>query len=249
MAGRHRRRRDPRKTIKAVLSASAVTAMGLTLTDSVSDEARTEITDTFPAIPSVPSLEQATAEMQIGKVIADGFPKSLPTPTPPPTQTPTTTQIPTPTIKPKPTTTKPKPSVAPTTKPSTTRPVPTPTPAPVIALCKTLGIGLKGIAITSSCEIAKYVGLPLSALGGYRASAIDPAGHPSGKAVDFMVYSNNAQGDRILQYVFKNWNRLGVSYVIWEQRYYSGPYVSGSLMPNRGSITANHWDHVHINFK
>jgi hypothetical protein len=247
MAGRHRRRRDPRKTIKAVLSASAATAMGLTLTDSVSQEARTEITDTFPAIPTVLPTHEATADMQIGKVIADGFPKTLPSPTPPPTQT--TSTIP-PTTTPT-TPTQRKPSVAPKTQPSTTRPVPTPptTPAPVIALCKTLGIGLKGVAITSSCEIAKSVGLPLSALGGYRPSAIDPAGHPSGKAVDFTVYSNNAQGDRILQYAFKNWKRLGVLYVIWEQKYYSGPYVTGSLMENRGSITANHWDHVHISFK
>lgn len=240
MAGRHRRSRDPRKTIKAVLSASAITAMGLTLTDSVSPETRTEVTDTFPAMPRV-----TNAEMQIGKVIADGFPKTLPTPTPPPTQTPTTT----PTTRTPTTSTQRKPPVVPKTQPSTTRPVPAPPPPSVIALCKTLGIGLKGIAITSSCEIAKAVGLPLTSLLGYRASAVDSAGHPSGKAVDFMVYSNNAKGDQVLQYAFKNWNRLGISYIIWEQRYYSGPNVKGSLMPNRGSITANHWDHVHINFR
>ncbi|MCV7097646.1 hypothetical protein H7H99_21600, partial [Mycobacterium kubicae] len=39
---------------------------------------------------------------------------------------------------------------------------------------------------------------------------------------------------------------LGVTYVIWQQRYNDGN--GWSTMENRGSPTANHMDHVHVSF-
>ena len=36
-----------------------------------------------------------------------------------------------------------------------------------------------------------------------------------------------------------------MQYVIWEQRYWE-PGSSWELMEDRGSITANHYDHVHV---
>ncbi|GAA0977068.1 hypothetical protein GCM10009555_037700 [Acrocarpospora macrocephala] len=76
--------------------------------------------------------------------------------------------------------------------------------------------------------------------------------HPLGRACDFMMSSggamptaaNAALGDKIADWALKNRTKLGVKYVIWKQRINHG---SGwRLMGNRGGITANHYDHVHI---
>ena len=86
-------------------------------------------------------------------------------------------------------------------------------------------------------------------LGGTRASAADPGGHPSGLAVDYMVMANGALGDAIVAYHVAHWNELGVEYVIWKQRMISSPGGPWKAMENRGSATANHMDHVHVNYR
>ena len=86
----------------------------------------------------------------------------------------------------------------------------------------------------------------ITSMGGTRRSAVDMAGHPSGNAIDFMV-PNNAVGDHVFNVARSQWHQLGIKYIIWEQRYYSSPTGGGSAMADRGSPTANHWDHVHIN--
>ena len=86
-------------------------------------------------------------------------------------------------------------------------------------------------------------------LGGTRASAADPGGHPSGLAVDYMVMSDAALGDAIAQYHIAHWDELGVEYIIWQQRILQSPGGSWSGMENRGSATANHMDHVHVNYR
>ncbi|MET7466803.1 hypothetical protein [Nonomuraea sp. NPDC005501] len=76
--------------------------------------------------------------------------------------------------------------------------------------------------------------------------------HPLGRACDFMMSSggtmpsaaNQALGDRLAAWALANKAKLGVKYVIWRQRINQG---SGwSAMSDRGSITENHFDHVHI---
>ena len=80
-------------------------------------------------------------------------------------------------------------------------------------------------------------------------------GHNSGMAVDFMVYSDSAKGDQLAEYLTKHMDELGVYYVIWKQRFYMpqqniyGPANTWNIMPNRGGVTANHYDHVHVSFK
>ena len=80
-------------------------------------------------------------------------------------------------------------------------------------------------------------------------------GHNSGMAVDFMVPVNSAQGDQLAEYLTKHMDELGVYYIIWKQRFYMpqqniyGPANTWNLMPNRGGVTANHYDHVHVSFK
>ncbi|WNV73618.1 hypothetical protein [Geodermatophilus sp. DSM 44513] len=86
-------------------------------------------------------------------------------------------------------------------------------------------------------------------LGGTRASAADPGGHPSGLALDYMVGSNSALGDAIVAYHVAHWEELGVDYLIWEQRMLSSPSGSWKAMADRGSATANHMDHPHVNYR
>ena len=70
--------------------------------------------------------------------------------------------------------------------------------------------------------------------------------HPRGRAVDIMI--SGAVGWEIAEFVRANYAALGVSYVIYAQKIWSversGEGWRG--MPNRGSATANHYDHVHV---
>ena len=86
-------------------------------------------------------------------------------------------------------------------------------------------------------------------IGGTRPSAADPGGHPSGLALDYMVGSDSALGDAIVAYHIANWGALGVEYIIWQQRYLDSPNGSWRQMENRGSATANHMDHPHVNYR
>lgn len=83
----------------------------------------------------------------------------------------------------------------------------------------------------------------------------DPQDHGSGRACDFMEStggklpsaSAKAHGDQVAQYVIDNASRLGIKYVIWRQRIYDMRGSGGwRQMEDRGSITANHFDHVHV---
>ena len=77
---------------------------------------------------------------------------------------------------------------------------------------------------------------------GGRAGTSD---HPSGLAADFMV--DRATGDSLAACAVQNREALGISYVIWEQQINFG---SGwEAMEDRGGVTANHFDHVHVSFE
>ncbi|WP_028646840.1 hypothetical protein [Nocardiopsis sp. CNT312] len=99
-------------------------------------------------------------------------------------------------------------------------------------------------------EIIRVHGAPYP-VGCWRNTADD---HGDGRACDFMMSSggawpsdaNNALGDQIAQYAIDNASRLGVDYVIWKQRIWQQTNPSWVFMNDRGSTTANHYDHVHI---
>ncbi len=76
-----------------------------------------------------------------------------------------------------------------------------------------------------------------------------PGGHPSGNALDYMVLTDEALGDAIVQYHRDHWAELGVEYLIWQQRMLSSPGGSWVMMEDRGGTTANHYDHVHVNYR
>ncbi|HEY5934520.1 MAG TPA: hypothetical protein VIU61_07795 [Kofleriaceae bacterium] len=58
---------------------------------------------------------------------------------------------------------------------------------------------------------------------------------------------NNALGDTLAEYVLSNQVEHGITYVIWRQRYNDGR--GWDPMEDRGSITQNHYDHVHVSFE
>ena len=94
--------------------------------------------------------------------------------------------------------------------------------------------------------------LGLTDIGGYRPG--DPEDHGKGLAVDVMVPESSEIGDRVAQYAIDHMQENGISYIIWKQRFYApvnniyGPANTWNEMPDRGSVTENHYDHVHVSF-
>ncbi|MBB3043901.1 mucin-2 protein [Nocardioides soli] len=70
--------------------------------------------------------------------------------------------------------------------------------------------------------------------------------HSQGLAVDIMVSGD--RGWQVANFVRENFGALGVNYVIYSQRIWSVERSGEGwrAMSNRGSATANHYDHVHV---
>lgn len=99
-------------------------------------------------------------------------------------------------------------------------------------------------------EVANLFGI--TEFSGYREG--DTQDHGKGLAIDFMVPVSSTLGDQVAEYATSNMTNKGISYVIWKQRFYSpypsiyGPAYTWNPMPDRGSVTENHYDHVHVSF-
>ena len=71
--------------------------------------------------------------------------------------------------------------------------------------------------------------------------------HASGRAIDIMT-SDSSTGDQIAEFLQAHASELGLYDVIWQQRIWT-PERAGEgwrSMSDRGSSTANHYDHVHV---
>jgi hypothetical protein len=70
--------------------------------------------------------------------------------------------------------------------------------------------------------------------------------HASGKALDIMT--SGARGAEIAAWLQANYSKLGIVEVIYQQRIWTSQRASDGwrAMPDRGSATANHFDHVHV---
>ncbi|MGY1802311.1 hypothetical protein ACI78T_03415 [Blastococcus sp. SYSU D00922] len=120
--------------------------------------------------------------------------------------------------------------------------------ASVIAKINNSAGPIKAVAQNAANAVVSNVpGAAGMTIGGTRASAADPGGHPSGLALDYMC--SPSLGDAIAQYHIAHWDELGVEYIIWQQRMLSSPGGSWKPMEDRGSATANHYDHVHVNYR
>ncbi|MGY1904068.1 LysM peptidoglycan-binding domain-containing protein [Modestobacter sp. SYSU DS0904] len=139
-------------------------------------------------------------------------------------------------------------------------PAPVPAPAPVQALIaapqsavaritNTAGPVQPHVASAADAVVSNVPGAGGVTIGGTRPGAADMNGHPAGLALDFMVMSDAALGDAVVQYHVANWDELGVKYIIWQQRMLTSPTGSWSPMGDRGSVTANHFDHPHVSYQ
>jgi len=103
--------------------------------------------------------------------------------------------------------------------------------------CGSIGLTSNAARLCSAVQSA----YGLSSIGGYRPNAGE---HSTGQAVDFMI-SGRGQGDAIAAFVQSHAGQFNVEYVIWRQRYWV-PGAGWDPMSDRGSATANHYDHVHV---
>ena len=117
-----------------------------------------------------------------------------------------------------------------------------------IAAAKFENAGLKPQTAAFKEEIANLFGI--TSFSGYRPG--DSGDHGKGLAIDFMVPESSELGDKIVEYAIQNMASRGISYIIWKQRFYApfdskyGPANTWNPMPDRGSVTENHYDHVHV---
>lgn len=85
----------------------------------------------------------------------------------------------------------------------------------------------------------------VTSYGGLRPG--DDGEHGTGQALDIMI-SDSATGDAVAEFVQDNYHALGVSEIIWSQQIWTVERASEGWrwMEDRGSDTANHYDHVHV---
>ena len=117
-----------------------------------------------------------------------------------------------------------------------------------LAIAKSENAGLQPQTAAFKEEIANLFGI--TSFSGYRPG--DSGDHGKGLAIDFMVPESSELGDKIAEYAIQNMASRGISYIIWKQRFYApfdskyGPANTWNPMPDRGSVTENHYDHVHV---
>ncbi len=117
-----------------------------------------------------------------------------------------------------------------------------------LAVAKSENAGLQPQTAAFKEEIANLFGI--TSFSGYRPG--DSGDHGKGLAIDFMVPESSELGDKIAEYAIQNMASRGISYLIWKQRFYApfdskyGPANTWNPMPDRGSVTENHYDHVHV---
>ena len=117
-----------------------------------------------------------------------------------------------------------------------------------LAVAKSENAGLQPQTAAFKEEIANLFGI--TSFSGYRPG--DSGDHGKGLAIDFMVPEGSKLGDKIAEYAIQNMASRGISYIIWKQRFYApfdskyGPANTWNPMPDRGSVTENHYDHVHV---
>lgn len=88
---------------------------------------------------------------------------------------------------------------------------------------------------------ARFPGL---VYGGLRPG--DSGEHGSGQALDIMV--SGSRGDEVAAYLQDHAADLGIDNLIWKQRiwFVGTSHSAWDGMSDRGSVTANHFDHVHV---
>jgi hypothetical protein len=111
--------------------------------------------------------------------------------------------------------------------------------------------GLTARLVKARDEVDSRFG-PFPVIGCLRPG--DPQDHGTGRACDFMESTAGrmptadrvAHGTQVAAWLIANASRLGVKYIIWRQRIYDMRSPGWRGMSDRGGITQNHFDHVHL---
>jgi len=147
--------------------------------------------------------------------------------------------------------TKPKPEPEPEPKPEPAEEETSEAPAPAetglsTSVCPD-GSSVESGLVSNAVSVYRSVcsSFPsVNSYGGVRPG--DSGEHGSGQALDIMI-SGDA-GWEVAEYVRANAGELGVSYIIYSQKIWSTDRAGEGwrYMEDRGSTTANHYDHVHV---
>lgn len=83
----------------------------------------------------------------------------------------------------------------------------------------------------------------ITSYGYWRSGATD---HSTGRAVDIMISGDT--GWAVAEFIRANYTAFDINYIIYSQRIWSVDRSSEGWRPmeDRGSVTANHYDHVHV---
>ena len=108
------------------------------------------------------------------------------------------------------------------------------------------GSAVESGLVAHTVEVYRAVCAAFPAVTSWGGRSGDGGDHGSGRALDIMC--TGSLGDAIAAYVRAHASELGVSYVIWSQHIWSVQRSSEGwrAMSDRGSTTANHYDHVHV---
>jgi len=104
-------------------------------------------------------------------------------------------------------------------------------------------------------HVQAFANAVCGALGSCTISTYEGHSPTASRAIDILasdVYGEvptdgNALGDAAAAYVLAHQADYAITYVIWRQRYNQGD--GWDPMEDRGSITQNHYDHVHVSFE
>lgn len=140
-------------------------------------------------------------------------------------------------------TTKPAPATA-ATAPATAAPAPAPQQQPQQACSH--GTEIEGGLTAQTRAVFRSICSrwpQITSYGGYRP---DPGYHGSGQAIDIMVSGD--LGWEIANWLTANAGALGIGDVIYSQKIWLAELAGSGWrgMEDRGSATANHYDHVHV---
>lgn len=189
--------------------------------------ARTAVGASATAVTAPAAAESVKVSAGPVGVTAVAKPKPKPTPV----KTPTTTSKSKSTSTSTSTSTKSGDSASSTSVPSGTG------SGAYVGWCSAKGLGGNASIVCSAVRS----NFGITNIGGFRAGAGD---HGTGKAVDVMVAGST--GDAVAQWAINHMSQLNITYVIWKQRIWLAGASSWRSMEDRGSVTANHYDHVHI---
>ncbi len=115
--------------------------------------------------------------------------------------------------------------------------------APTLGGACTNGTSVDGQPNVIAVHEAVCAAFPeITSYGTYRSDGE----HAQGLAIDIMV--SGSRGWEVAEFVRENYQELGVNYIMYSQRIWSVDRSSEGwrYVEDRGSVTANHYDHVHV---